>query len=332
MRWPGIDDERDGQTHLFDADGMTGPERGTGRMSGLEFHHVAAKRIVNPVPETSGVPFRWTINAYRGCSHGCVYCFARPTHEYLGLDAGRDFDTRIVVKVNAVEKLRAELKDPAWGGEHIAMGTNTDPYQRAEGKYRLTRGIVETLGEARNPFSILTKSALVTRDVNVLVAAAARTDVRVSFSVGTVDEEVWRATEPGTPHPRRRLDAMRRLADAGVRVGALMAPVLPGLSDRRDQIDATVAAILDAGGSVRTAMPLYLRGATREVYLQWLQQYDPDLHQRYLAAYEGRTHLRPDYLEWVDRAVIAAVERHGGPRSGIAAAHTGNRWPARPHA
>ena len=310
MRWPGVDDERDGQTHLFAADGLTGPERGTGRLSGLEFHHVAAKKIISEVPGGSHVPFRWTINAYRGCSHACVYCFARPTHEYLGLNAGHDFDTRIVVKVNAVEKLRAELRDPRWGGEHIAMGTNTDPYQRAEGRYRLTRGVVEALGEARNPFSILTKSALVTRDVDVLTAAAARTDVRVSFSVGTVDEAVWRATEPGTPHPRRRLDAMRRLADAGIRVGALMAPVLPGLSDRREQIETTVGAILDAGGTVRTALPLYLRGATREVFLSWLAEHDPELHARYEAAYAGRTHLRPDYGEWVDRAVIHAVQRH----------------------
>ncbi len=317
MRWPGIDDERDGQTQLFEADGLTGPERGTGTLSGLEFHHVAARKIINEVPGTSHVPFRWTINAYRGCSHACVYCFARPTHEYLGLDAGRDFDTKIVVKVNAVEKLKVELADPRWGGEHIAMGTNTDPYQRAEGRYRLTRGVVEALGEARNPFSILTKSALVTRDIDVLVAAAARTDVHVSFSVGTVDDAVWRATEPGTPNPRRRLDAMRRLADAGIRVGALMAPILPGISDRRDQLDATVAAILDAGGTVRTALPLYLRGATRAVFLRWLGEHDPGLHERYLAAYDGRTHLRPDYGEWVDRAVIDAVARHRTRESAV---------------
>lgn len=316
VRWPGIDDEVDGQTQLFGADDLTGPERGTGRLSGLEFHHVAAKKIINEVPGTSQVPFRWTINAYRGCSHACVYCYARPTHEYLGLDAGRDFDTKIVVKVNAVEKLRAELADPRWSGEHIAMGTNTDPYQRAEGRYRLTRGVIEALGEARNPFSILTKSALVTRDVDVLTAAAARTDVHVSFSVGTVDEAVWRATEPGTPHPRRRLDAMRTLADAGIRVGALMAPVLPGLSDRREQIEETVAAIVAAGGSVRTAIPLYLRGATREVFLDWLAATDPELHRRYLAAYDGRIHLRPDYVEWVDRAVKEAVARHRDRRRG----------------
>ena len=317
MRWPGIDDGRDGQTHLFDADGLTGPERGTGRLSGLEFHHVAAKKIINEVPGGSHVPFRWTVNAYRGCSHACVYCFARPTHEYLGLNAGSDFDSRIVVKVNAVEKLKAELRDPRWTGEHIAMGTNTDPYQRAEGRYRLTRGVIEALGEARNPFSILTKSALVTRDVDVLTAAAERTDVHVSFSVGTVDEAAWRATEPGTPHPRRRLDALRRLADAGIHVGVLMAPIVPGISDRREQIEETVAAVLEAGGRVRTALPLYLRGATRGVFLDWLARTDPDLHARYLDAYEGRTHLRPEYGEWVDRAVIQAVERHRSGGTGV---------------
>src|SRR5579871_2254792 len=143
----------------------------------MEFLHVEARRVINAVPAAARLPFRYTINAYRGCSHACVYCFARPTHEYLGLDVGADFERKIVVKVNAVERLRAELRSPKWRGDHIAMGTNTDPYQHAEGKYWLTRGIVETLSAARNPFSILTKSTLILRDAALLAAAAERTDV-----------------------------------------------------------------------------------------------------------------------------------------------------------
>ena len=179
-------------------------ERGTGRLSGMEFLHVHARRIINEVPAASRMPFRFTINAYRGCSHACTYCFARPTHDYLGLNIGEDFERRLVVKVNAVERLKVELRSPKWAGDSIAMGTNTDPYQRCEGKYRLTRGIVEVLSEARNPFSVLTKSALVLRDLDLLAEAARRTDVSVSLSIGTLDEKVWRATEPGAPHPRRR--------------------------------------------------------------------------------------------------------------------------------
>ena len=171
MRWRLADDEKDGQSALFSAEEIAGPERGTGKLSGLEFLPVTARKILNPVPASSRMPFRWTINVYRGCSHACTYCFARPTHEYLGLNIGEDFDRKIVVKINAVEKLRAELRDPRWTGESVAMGTNTDPYQRAEGKYRLTRGVVEALGEHGNPFSILTKSALVLRDLDLLAGS-----------------------------------------------------------------------------------------------------------------------------------------------------------------
>ena len=147
-------------------------------------------------------------------------CFARPTHDYLGLNIGEDFERKIVVKVNAVERLRVELRSPKWHGDPIAMGTNTDPYQRCEGKYRLTRGIIEALGEAANPFSILTKSTLILRDLDVLTAAAARTDVHTSFSIGTLDDEVWRMTEPGTPRPRQRIEAVRKLNNAGIPCGA----------------------------------------------------------------------------------------------------------------
>ena len=288
LRWKLADDDGD-QGTLFSSDELVTRERGTGRLSGMEFLHVHARRIVNEVPAASRMPFRFTINAYRGCSHACTYCFARPTHEYLGLDMGEDFERRIVVKVNAVERLRAELRSPKWTGESIAMGTNTDPYQRCEGKYRLTRGIAEVLGQARNPFSILTKSAVVLRDLDVLTEAARRTRVSVSLSIGTLDEAVWRATEPGAPHPRRRVDAVRRLSEAGIRTGVLVAPVLPGVSDSPAQLEEVVTACVEAGATSVTAIALHLRPGVREHFLGWLRPRDPaladDYERRYRRAY-----------------------------------------------
>jgi DNA repair photolyase len=193
LRWTTAESE-DGGT-LFPDERVAERHLGRGAYAGLEFLHVNARTIINTVPPESLMPFRHTINAYRGCSHACVYCFARPTHDYLGLGIGTDFERKIVVKVNAVERLRAELRSSRWCGDHIAMGTNTDPYQHAEGKYHLTRGIIETLSRARNPFSILTKSTLILRDGAVLAAAAQRTEVAVSFSIGTLDRRVWTLTE-----------------------------------------------------------------------------------------------------------------------------------------
>jgi DNA repair photolyase len=306
LRWRLADDG--GQGALFDD-----VERhfGTGEFRGMEFLHVRARRIINEVPKASRVPFRYTINAYRGCSHACRYCFARPTHEYLGLDAGADFERRIVVKVNAVERLRAELAPSQWRGEHIAMGTNTDPYQRCEGKYRLTRGIVEELAAAANPFSILTKSTLILADVDLLADASRRTQVRANLSIGTLDEGVWRATEPGTPHPLRRVEAVARLNDAGVPCGVLVAPVLPGLSDGADQLEAVVRACVDAGARSITPLMLHLRPGVREQYLGWLAGARPDLlstHERlYPRAYAPR-----QAQDELARLVASLVSRHGG--------------------
>jgi DNA repair photolyase len=288
-------------------DDLLVPELGTGRMTGLEFLHVTAKRILNRVPAGSRAPANWTINVYRGCSHACCFCFARPTHEYLGLNAGEDFDRKIVVKINAVEKLRAELAEPTWCRELVAMGTNTDPYQRAEAKYRLTRGVLEAMTEHANPFSILTKSPLVTRDLDVLSAAAERTDVTVNFSIATLDERVWRATEPGAPNPRRRIEAMARLAAAGIRTGALMMPILPGMSDAPEQLRDVVAAIHAAGGRLLGIGPLHLRPGVREHFLGWLAGADPVLHADYLRRYADR-----DYAP--ERYTAELYARAGVPR------------------
>jgi DNA repair photolyase len=214
-------------------------------------------------------------------------CFARPTHEYLNLDPATDFDRVIVVKVNAVEKLRAELAPSRWRREHIAMGTNTDPYQRAEGKYRLTQGIIEVLGEARNPFSILTKGTLVLRDLDRLVEAARHTRVELCFSIGTLDEDVWRATEPGTPLPRKRIEAVSRINEPGIPCGVLVAPILPGLSDRREQLDDVVRASVDAGAPSISPVLLHLRPGVKEHYLGWLADSHPELLERHQQLYPG---------------------------------------------
>ena len=218
-------------------------------------------------------------------------CFARPTHDYLGFNMGDDFDTQIVVKTNAVDLVRAETMPGRWSGDSIAMGTNTDPYQAAEGKYKLTRGIIEVLAERKNPFSILTKSPLVLRDLDLITEASKQTDVSVSFSVATVDEDVWRRTEPGAPHPRRRLEALAKMRAAGVKGGVMMAPILPGISDRPDQIAAVEEAARDAGAESWHPVKLHLRGM-RKHFLDWLANDSPDLVQQYEKMYPER-HPRP---------------------------------------
>jgi DNA repair photolyase len=242
-------------------------------------------------------------------------CFARPTHEYLGMNAGEDFDRKIVVKVNAVDRVRAELAPARWGGDHIAMGTNTDPYQRCEGKYRLTQGIVGELSAAANPFSVLTKSTLILRDLDLLAEAARRTDVRANFSIGTLDEEVWRLTEPGTPHPRRRVEAVARLNEAGVPCGVLVAPILPGLSDAPEQLEEVVKACVEAGAVSVTPLLLHLRSGVREHYLSWLAGARPDLMERYAGLYP-RAYAPARTQDELAETVRALVAKYGGRSAG----------------
>jgi DNA repair photolyase len=295
------------QLRLFpELDGM-----GDGRsLREVEYLHVRAKRIINRVPEASRMPFRYTINAYRGCSHACTYCFARPTHTFLGMDAGEDFERRIVVKVNAAERLRAELRDPRWSGEHIAMGTNTDPYQPAEGRYRLTRDLVAALLDAGNPFSILTKSPMILRDIDLLAEAARAGLVRCNLSVGTLDAEVWRASEPGTPPPQRRIDAVARLNAAGIPTGVLIAPVLPGMSDSVEQLTEVVEACVAAGAVSVSPILLHLRPGVREVFMPWLEATRPDLVERYRELYPT-SYATPGVRARLTQAVDDLVDRLG---------------------
>ena len=238
-------------------------------------------------------------------------CFARNTHTYLDLDAGADFDRKVIVKVNAGELVRRELAAPRWRGAHVAMGTNVDCYQRAEGRYRLMPQIIEALRDFANPFSILTKGTLLLRDLPLLRQAAEVTRVGLSYSVGFVDEALWRAAEPGTPSPRRRLDAVRQLADAGFEVGVLMAPILPGLSDDEESIDATVAAIAASGAAGVTPLPLHLRPGAREWYARWLAREFPHLVPRYRQLYQAGSYAPQAYQREVTARVRIAARRHG---------------------
>jgi DNA repair photolyase len=307
LRWR-LADERGNAVPgaLFAADDLVERHVGRGEFRGMEFLHVNARSIINEVPKASRVPFRYTINVYRGCSHACTYCFARPTHEYLGLNTGEDFERRIVVKVNAVQLLRAELSARKWAGHHIAMGTNTDPYQRCEGKYHLTQGAIQVLAEARNPFSILTKSTLILRDIDLLADAARRTEVGVNLSIGTLDEQVWKMTEPGTPPPRQRLAAVRRLNEAGIACGVLVAPLIPGLSDQPQQIDEVVAGCVEAGAVSITPVALHLRRGVREHYLGWLAEVRPDLIDEYRRRYP-RSYLPAEEQQELATRVQSAV-------------------------
>jgi DNA repair photolyase len=245
-------------------------------------------------------------------------CFARNTHTYLDLDAGRDFDSKVIVKVNAPDLLRRELAAPRWTGAHIAMGTNVDCYQRAEGRYQLMRGIIAALRDYANPFSILTKGTLITRDLDLLAQAAEVTNVDISFSIGFLDEALWRAVEPGTPSPRRRLDAVRQFADAGFAPTVLIAPILPGLTDTDESIDATVAAVTEAGAASAVPILLHLRPGAREWYIEWLNRTHPQLADRYRAIYGRGSYAPKAYQKEIGERVAEAVRRHGlGRRAGV---------------
>ncbi|HEX2159700.1 MAG TPA: radical SAM protein [Actinomycetes bacterium] len=287
----------------------------------ITFYEVEAKSILNRVPAPN-LPFEWTINVYRGCSHSCVYCFARPSHKYLNFDAGQDFERRIVVKVNAPEVLRRELRRKSWTGAHVAMGTNTDPYQRCEGRYRLTRGVLEVLRDYANPCSVLTKSPLLLRDLDLFVELAETAGFSANLSIGTLDEEVWRRSEPGTPHPKARMAAVKQLVAAGIPCGILMAPILPGISDSPEQLRAVVRAAADAGASHLTPLTLHLRPGVKEEFLPWLEETYPELVPDYGRLYRGSNASKPVREEIANRVhtekrryqVFAASTTSGGGR------------------
>lgn len=243
-----------------------------------------------------------------------MYCFARKTHSYLDLDTGLGFDSQIVVKVNAPELLRRQLGSHRWTGDHIAMGTNVDCYQRAEGRYRLMPGILAALRDHANPFSILTKGTLILRDLDLLTQAAEVTDVGISVSVGFTDPELWRTVEPGTPAPERRLDVVRTLGEHGIGCGVLMAPVIPFLSDQPAQLRATVRAIAAAGATSVTPLVLHLRPGAREWFMAWLNREHPYLVRRYERLYADGSYAPKWYQRRITRQVHELAQEYGiGP-------------------
>ena len=203
----------------------------TPQFDGITFHEVLCKSALNKIPAAAMLPFRFTVNGYRGCSHACRYCFARPTHEYLEFDPGGDFDSQIVVKTNIVDVLRRELHRPSWRRETVALGTNTDPYQRAEGRYALMPGVIGALAGSGTPLSILTKGTLLRRDLDLIAAAAQQVSVSVAISLAVGDPDLHRDVEPGTPSPQARLGLITAVRDAGLDCHVMVAPVLPHLTD-----------------------------------------------------------------------------------------------------
>jgi DNA repair photolyase len=278
---------------------------------GLTLHEVRSRSALNAVPPGSAMPFDWTINPYRGCQHSCLYCFARKTHEWLELDAGRDFDTQIVVKTNLVEVLERELARPSWRREHVALGTNTDPYQRAEGRYRLMPGVIRALARSGTPFSVLTKGTLARRDVPLLAAASRDVPVGLGVSMAIWDDGLHRALEPGVPSPRARLELVRAITDAGLPCGVFLAPVLPGLTDDVASLDAALAAIAAAGATGVTVLALHLRPGAREWFLGWLGRAHPELVPRYRQLYRRGAYVPAEYRARLAARVAPLLARHG---------------------
>ncbi len=245
-------------------------------------------------------------------------CFARATHEWLDLDSGRDFDTQIVVKTNLVEVLRRELARPSWRREHVALGTNTDPYQRAEGRYRLMPGVIRALAGSGTPFSVLTKGTLARRDVPLLAAAACDVPVGFGVSVAVWDDALQASLEPGVPSPRARLDLVRAVTDAGLSCGVFLAPVLPGLTDGTAHLDAALEAIAAAGATGVTVVPLHLRPGAREWFSAWLTREHPALVPTYRQVYRGGAYVSEEYRSWLAGRVAPLLSRHGLDRHGSA--------------
>lgn len=283
----------------------------TPEFEGVTFHEVLAKSALNRVPVESGLPFSFTVNTFRGCTHACRYCFARPTHEYLDLDAGRDFDTQVVVKLNVAAVLRKELRRRSWRREQVALGTNTDPYQRAEGRYRLMPGVISALTESGTPFSILTKGTLLRRDLPLLRQAAGQVSVGLSVSLAFHDADLQKQIEPGTPSPAARLALIREIADAGFQPHVMVAPVIPYLTDSAAHLDALLESLAQAGASGVTAFPMHLRGATKPWFLGWLAEHHPALMRRYRSLYGRGAYVTPEYSSWLRERMRPLVIRHG---------------------
>lgn len=283
----------------------------TPEFSGVTFHEVTAKSVLNKVPSGSNMPFEWTVNPYRGCSHACVYCFARKSHTYLEFDAGRDFDSQVVVKINAAEVLRKELAKPSWGHHQVALGTNTDPYQRAEGRYALMPGIIRALADSGTPFSILTKGTLLARDIPLLKHAATQVPVDLGISLAMTNEDLAALIEPGTPSPRARLKLIARLREAGLGCGVMAMPILPWLTDSDEALDSLFAGLAQAGATGVSAGALYLKPGTREWYMNWLAAQHPGLVGKYRRLYGNGWYASKEYRAWLSGRISHFKAKYG---------------------
>jgi DNA repair photolyase len=266
----------------------------------VEYREQPCKSALNPV---KGMGFKWSLNPYMGCVHRCTFCYVRHFEHRSDRPSDDRYGTSIRVKTNVADVLRKELARASWQHEHVAIGAATDPYQPAEGRYKLTRACLEALRDAGNPFSIITRGPMIVRDLEVLVEAAQRASVSVTFSIPTVDEEVWKRTEPSTAHPRQRLKAVRALVDAGVKAGVGMAPILPGISDRPEQLREVVRAAREAGATGVWANLLFLRPGTREHFLAHLAEDWPEQLPHYEELYAEKAYLSAELMKPVRKQV-----------------------------
>ncbi|MGY4719771.1 Rv2578c family radical SAM protein [Naumannella cuiyingiana] len=282
----------------------------TPEFRGMQFLEVAARSALNKVPGDGFMAGATTINPYRGCQHACVYCFARNTHTYLDLDAGADFDSRIVVKINIAEVLAGELGRRRELPERVMLGTNTDPYQRAEGRYRLLPKIIRALARHGVGISILTKGSLVRRDLPLLAEAARSVPVDISLSIAIFDDELQQRIEPGTPTTAARLATVRAVRDAGLGCGVLAMPILPGLTDGDDHLDRAFARLAEAGATSATMGPLHLRKGAREWYFAWLRRERGDLVGLYEELYATGAYAAKGYRDELAARIVRARSRH----------------------
>ena len=273
------------------------------RADAASYQEITCRSALNPV---KGMPFNWTLNPYRGCTHACHYCFARRYQTQFELGPDDHFSSFILVKVNLVEVLRKELDKPTWTREQVAVGTATDPYQPIEGHYKLTRRSLEALLAARTPVGLVTKGPMVVRDADLLAELGRRADCTVYVSVPTIDEHAWRSLEPGTAHPLQRLRAVRTLRDAGVNAGVLMAPVVPGFTTQPAKLDATIKAIADHGAAFMGANLMYLKGGTKDHFMGFLSKEFPQMVEGYDRLYAG-AYAKPEYVSSV-RAMISMLQ------------------------
>jgi DNA repair photolyase len=285
----------------------------TPEFAGITFHEVLAKTALNHVPGVSNaMPFAWTINPYRGCSHSCVYCFARNTHAYLELDAGKDFDNEIIVKINVADVVAKELRTKRDRVPAVALGTNTDPYQRAEGKYRLMPGIIAALTESQTPFSILTKGTLLRRDLPLLAEANKRVPVSLAMSIAIFDDELQQSVEPGTPTAKARLATVAAVREAGMDCSVFMMPILPHLTDTRAHLDEALRQIKEAGATSVLYTALHLRPGTKEWFMLWLEHEHPHLVEKYRYMYYGVNSYAPkEYRTWLAAKIQPLIRKHG---------------------